>query len=459
MGFLNFLSNKPVDNSGIEERGYSNYNNVLSAFISEDVCSEDDVVKIPVVQSILEITCGTIAQLPVYLYKDNGDGSVEKVDDYRDKLLNDEPNQFQTAYNMKKTIVRDYLLYGSHRIYKDMSRNEIIGLYSLPSRDTIVKTFVKKSFIVTDYEVQVNTSGGTETFKPHELINILRETKDGVISKGALHHGVNIFNIVKEEGYYIESIYKNGAMPLGTLTAQGKLNDNTIERLRGSWQNIYSGTRNAAKTVILEEGLEYKPITLNPKDLLLNESKKENLSEICRLFNIPESLVNSNANKYGSLEQNNIAFLQYTLSPIISSIENALNQSLLLEEEKEQGYFFAFDTSEVLRTTEKEKYEAIQVGLNSGVITMNEARYKLNLKGIPDDVMKWSLGNVLYVPKTGKMIIPNMGIGVPGYENMQNQKGKISENIAKDKEENQVNDSVDVEEKVDINANDKERDK
>ena len=183
-----------------------------------------------------------------------------------------------------------------------------------------------------------------------------------------------------------------------------------IARLRDSWSKLYSGSENAGKTVILEEGLEYKPVSLNPRDLLLNENKKDNLSDICRLFNIPESLVNPNANKYGSLEQNNIFFLQYCLSPIISTIENGLNKSLFLEEEKDQGLFWAFDTSEVLRMTEKERYDALKVGLDAGVITMNEARYKLNLKGIRDDVMKWSLGDILYYPATGEMKIPNMGL-------------------------------------------------
>ena len=127
---------------------------------------------------------------------------------------------------------------------------------------------------------------------------------------------------------------------------------------------------------------------------------------------MPESLINSSANKYGSLEQNNIHYLQYTLSPVLCSIENALNKTVLLEEEKEQGLFWLFDTSEVLKTTEKEKYESIKVGLDSGVISLNEARYKLNYKAINDNIMKWSLGSVLYYPETGEMKIPNMGIGI-----------------------------------------------
>lgn len=414
MGLFDFLK-EDYNNNQVEER--ASYSTGITSFYGVTQYGEDEALKIPTVQSILEIICGTIAQLPIYLYKDNGDGSIERmVDDKREYLLNNEPNSMQTAYNFKKNIVKDYLLHGASYSYVDSVRNEVVGIYNLPSKYLTVKLYKKNNFKIEDADIILNGDCGEEIYKPHELLICLKDSEDGITSKGVLYYGANIFNVINEEVNYTKNIYKNGTLPLGILQAQGRLTKDAVERLRSSWSGLYSGSANAGKTVILEEGLEYKPVSLNPRDLLLNENKKDNISDICRLFNIPESLVNSNANKYGSLEQNNISFLQYTLSPIITSIEDGLNKALLLEEEKEKGYFFAFDTSEVLRTTEKERYESLKVGLDTGVITLNEARYKLNLKGIKDDVMKWSLGSVLYYPESGEMKIPNMGIGIDGYE-------------------------------------------
>ena len=411
MGWFDFLKEDNKPTADYEERAYSTS---ITSFYGMTSAGKEEVLKIPVVQSILEIIGGTIAQLPVYLYKDNGDGSIEKVEDYRESLLNEEPNPMQNAYNFKKGMGYDILLHGGSYSCIDRVRNEVIGLYNLNADNLTVKLYKKKSYKIDDADIIVNGDCGREIFKPHELLICLKDSKDGITSKGALYYGKDIFNVVAEELNYSKSIYKNGTLPLGVLQSKGRMTADVIARLRDSWSKLYSGSENAGKTVILEEGLEYKPVSLNPRDLLLNENKKDNLSDICRLFNIPESLVNPNANKYGSLEQNNIFFLQYCLSPIISTIENGLNKSLLLEEEKKQGLFWAFDTSEVLRMTEKERYDALKVGLDAGVITMNEARYKLNLKGIKDDVMKWSLGDILYYPENGKMIIPNMGLGADG---------------------------------------------
>ena len=68
-------------------------------------------------------------------------------------------------------------------------------------------------------------------------------------------------------------------------------------------------------------------------------------------------------------------------------------------------------------------------------MSINEARYRLNLPAIKDDVMKWTLGAVLYYPETGEMKIPNMGIGIDGYEQTKDTNIQNENKEDKDKEE------------------------
>jgi len=424
----------------MENRSYGSYS-IDSLFNSQDIMIEDDVLKIPTVQAIIELISGTIAPLPIYLYKENEDGSIERVNnDYREILLNNEPNEFQNAYNFKKNMVKDYLLYGANYSYIEKSGNEIKSLYAFPSKHITVKKYKKDGYKILNADIiYTDTDGGGESyFKPHEILFVLRDSLDGITSKGALHYGQKIFRLMESETEYKASLYANGALPLGILKTNGRLSQPAAEKLRVAWQSLYGGSKNSFKTVVLEEGLDYQPITLNPKDLMLQENNENNVSDLCRLFNIPESLVNSDSNKYGSLEQNNIHFLQYTLTPILTAIENGLNKNVLLEEEKEEGYFFQFDSSEVLKTTEKERYDTINTALRSGVISLNEARYKLNYSAIPDDIMKWSLGSVLYYPKTGEMKIPNTGVGINTDED---SKSTDSDNVQITSKNSNYNDS------------------
>lgn len=425
MGFFDFMKSNET-----EERNVGTGTSITSLFNPEQSIGEDVVLKIPTVQSCYELIAGTIAQLPIYLYRETEDGSVDKIsDDYRNILLNDEPNEFQSAYSMKKQMVKDYLFRGATYSYVERNGNEILEIITLNASDIIVDKYIKDGFRVVDADIKVmgkqegrqgngkNDKKPLQILKPYDCIIALKDSSDGLTSKGILDYGKDVFQVALEEKKYTSGIYKNGALPLGVLKTTGRLTQGAVDKLKASWQSLYSGSSNAGKTVILEEGLDYSPVSLKPGDLLLTDNRKDVISDICKLFNLPESLIDVTKIKYGSLEQNNIHFLQYTLSPILTALENGLNRALLLEEEKKNGYFFAFDTSEVLRSTDREKYDAVKVALDGGIMSINEARYKLNLPKIKDDIMKWSLGAVLYYPETGEMKIPNMGIGIEGVEN------------------------------------------
>ena len=143
MGFFDFLKEESKPTTDYEERAYSTS---ITSFYGLTSTGKEEVMKIPVVQSILEIIGGTIAQLPIYLYRDNGDGSIEKVEDYREKLLNEEPNPMQNAYNYKKSMVIDILLHGGSYSCIDKVRNEVVGLYNLNTDNLTVKLYKKKSY-------------------------------------------------------------------------------------------------------------------------------------------------------------------------------------------------------------------------------------------------------------------------------------------------------------------------
>ena len=51
--------------------------------------------------------------------------------------------------------------------------------------------------------------------------------------------------------------------------------------------------------------------------------------------------------------------------------------------------------------------------------------------------MKWSLGSVLYNPDDGTMMIPNMGIGVPGGESRLPKEEVVKEEVVDNKDKTQ----------------------
>lgn len=402
---LNFFNKKeerdkqPFSYGGMSVASYfGNYNNV----------TEEKALSIPAVSAAVELITSSIAQLPITLNQKKNSNEVIKVpNDRRVHLLNKEPNESQNGYNFKKSIIKDYLLYGSNYIKVDRIRNDVTALYSLPVLEVLITKY-KNGYKETAM-IQLNTSGdSTEyVFTPDEMVITLKNSRDGFTSNGVLEEGKEILNLALNEQKYSNGILQNGALPVGVLKAGTRLTEKAIKNIRESWQNLYSGAGKNGKTIILEEGLDYQPLSLKPDEMDLTNSKKSTISEIARLFNIPESMINSSANKYASNEQNNIYFLQYCISPILSAVEAAINKSLLLETEKSNGYYFRFDTSELIRSTEKEKIEAASNGLKDGIFSFNEARQRLGLPNNEEDFFMWNLGSIFYNPETKEMILPN----------------------------------------------------
>lgn len=392
--------------------------------------TEKTVMEIPTVEACVSLIANTIASLPIDLKQQNRDGSVEKVTKDKQErvfLLNQENEENMSSRDLIKNTVKDYLLHGQAFTYKRYEVKTVHGeplrklkeLNYLPAKNMQITKIYNDGIKHTNAEYQLTTFTGQyvggnkhKTFTPNELLRVSNNLINAFEGEGLLIRGDKLFKQALAEIEYTNGIYDRGALPLGILKTTARLSQTAIDRIRLAWSKLYGGVKNSAKTVILEEGMTFDKISMNPDEMQMNETTDRTDSRICKLFGVPESMISAKANKYNSVEQNSLHFLKHTIAPILIALEQAFDRQLLTEKEKkEKGYFFRFDVSELLRATEKERMEAIGLGLEKGLLTINEAREKLDLPNIKNDVFMWGLQSVLYNPKTDDMKVPNMDGG------------------------------------------------
>lgn len=365
----------------------------------------ETIMTIPTVANCIELITGSVAQLPVYLYKRNEDGSSTKIMDDRYYLLNVEANPYMDAFNMKKLMTRDYLIHGGTFTVVERSGNSVTGLYPVGFEKVQIETFEN------DYVTTGKYTIGSKEFNPEQMLVVLKETTDGFHTKGIIDHGREVFEQALAEIEYSKSILSNGAIPAGILTIGGRPTPDVLISMRRSWERAMGGTGNAGKVAILSEESKFQGLNLKPNELDITNAKKNTVSNITKLFSLPESMINSDANKYASNESNGIQYLQYTVGPILNAIESALNKTLLLEDEK-MDCFWQFDTSDLTRTVEKDKIENLVAAVKGRLISINEARGKLGYPSMPKDWWLYSLGDVLYNVETNKLIVSNTGTAI-----------------------------------------------
>lgn len=145
---------------------------------------------------------------------------------------------------------------------------------------------------------------------------------------------------------YNINFFDNDASVSGVLQTNGNIQESVFKRLEETIRQKYTGSDKAGKLLVLEGGLEYKPIALSHKDMQYLESRKMTREEICSVFRVPPPIVGifEYAN-YANAEQAYISFWTKTLLPKIKFIEEVLNKNLFNLHEPDN--FMSFDITEV----------------------------------------------------------------------------------------------------------------
>lgn len=392
-------------------------NTAMETFsLNSTVLTEKEIMGIPAVSAGIKTITNSIAQLPIELHRksDDKNGKVIVEDDYRLDLINSKPNESMTGYDFKSKIVRDVILYGASKSYIEFADETSLNVKAIYPLDmekmTItVKTNDGYSFRGIDY---LDSIAGRRTFYDEMLLSVLKDTNNGITGKGLINEHYEILQLAIAQSSYETNLIGNGATPTSVLETDQKMTSDVIQTVRNSWASLYSGVKNAGKTVILEQGLHYKPISYGPDDLQLTEGKKSVISDIARILNMPESMINAAANKYDSNEQNNIWFMQTTLSPLMAAMENAINNALLTEVERLNGYRFSFNTENMTKITTEAKTDIAIKKFNAGIID-NVAAAKITGDYVENDQVpyfKVTTGAGMYTPSNGNIANPNTGV-------------------------------------------------
>ena len=365
---------------------------LLHTLLRGEKITKDKAMSIPAVSSAVDRLSNYVAMLPIKLYKytlnADGEKEVKEVkEDIRLKLLNQDTGDLLDPFQLKKAMVRDYLVDKGAYVFIERNRNEFASLrYVDPSNISYIKNydpiFKDAKYLVYGKEYEL-----------FNFITILRNTTDGITGISAVDEiGKSIETAFTTILYELGLVNKGGAKK-GFLTATRRLGKDEIKTLKEAW-NRYYGSANEENVIILNDGIEFKEGASNSVELQINERNKTLKDDIKEVFHIYDDF--NNTVKDGAM-------------PIISAIEHALNKNLLLESEK-GTFYFAFDTKKITRGSLKERYEAYKIASETGWMTKNEIRSSEDydsIKGL--DVISMNLANVLYDTKTNKYYTPNTG--------------------------------------------------
>jgi len=359
---------------------------LLRALLHQETITREKAMTIPAIAGAVDFISGSIACMPVKLYKYNGTEVEEVKGDPRCRMMNQDTGDTLDGFQLKKAMVEDYLMGKGGYAYIQKKRNEFTGVYYVQEIYIVIMRLFHPIFKEYTIEVEGNS------YYPFEFLKLLRNTKDGASGEGVTVQLSQAIETAYQTMIYQLGLVKKGGNKRGFLKSQRKLGQDEIDVLKQAWRNLYSNDEESV--VVLNNGLEFQEASNTSVEMQLNESKKAFMDEINSIFHIyPNDFDRT---------------FKEAIYPIVKAFETALNRDLLLEKEK-KDHFFVFDVKEIIKASIKERYEAYKTAKETGFITLNEIRQEENLNYVEGlDVVNVGLGAVLYDVKTHTYYTPNI---------------------------------------------------
>lgn len=158
------------------------------------------------------------------------------------------------------------------------------------------------------------------------------------------------------------------ATPSGVLSTTQHLTQQQANTLTEQWKALHGGKRRVA---ILTGDLKFTPVSIRPDESQFIETSGFNVRQVCRMFGVPPEMVGAESGgslTYANVEQRNLDMLRYCVGPWLVRLETAL--SALLPRQQ----FVKFNANALLRSDTKTRYEAHEIALRAGFLTVDEVR-------------------------------------------------------------------------------------
>ncbi len=357
----------------------STYSFFFGGTTSGKTVNERTAMQTTAVYACVRILAETIASLPLHLYKytDNGKGKAVEHNLYT--MLHDEPNSEMTSFVFRETLMSHLLLWGNAyaQIIRD-GRGNVLSLYPLlPDRVTVDRTSTGELF----YEYRKDT--GSVNLRNQEVLHIPGLGFDGLVGYSPIAMAKDAIGMALATEEYGARFFANGANPGGVLEHPGVVKDPA--KIRESWNSVYQGSGNAHRVAVLEEGMKFQSIGIPPEQAQFLETRKFQTEEICRIFRVPPHLVaNLDKATFSNIEHQSISFIDNTIMPWVTRIEQSMKKALLSEADKKE-YFIKFNLNGRLRGDAGSRAQFYQIMRQNGVMSANDIRELEEMNLIPEE--------------------------------------------------------------------------
>lgn len=335
-------------------------------------------MKVAAVYRCVSLIAEGAAKLPLNLLRYDKSAGYYKEDTGSSlySLLRYKPSRRLNAYDMLRAALAQKLLYGNAYIYPIKNGYGDVVALVLLAPDTVTYDELNDNYYISDPYNGINETCGSD-----RIIHLRNISIDGgrtglsTIKAAALSLNISV-NADKETN----NLFKSGGRQKGIISGEngmqgfGKMQDNQLDDVRTRVETELASGRNI---ITLPGEMKFSPFSMTPADVQLLENKQFTVKEIGRFFSVsPSLLYESGGSTYNNGEMEQLNFLNQTLSPYLTQIENEFLVKLIPRDDWSR-YKIVFDREPLYNTDLTTQAAYMTATITAGVYTVNDWRRKL----------------------------------------------------------------------------------
>lgn len=339
----------------------------------------EKALAVPAFGAAVNFLSGTLAGLPLHVYKRKGDNR-DKVKGGIASILHDNVNDEMSSFDWRKYSFERVFTGGrSFTFIERNTANKVMNLWPLdPAGMTVKLNGWQKSYTYKD------GSGKTHTYAANEIIDIPFMLKnDRVNHYGPVSLNKDVLSLSIAATQFGSKFFQNGGVPPFAVTGGFKSGQAMNRAAEDLGDAIKKAAKEERQALVLPEGLEIQPIGADAEKSQLVELKRFSIEEIARIFSLPPTFLQDLTNgTFSNTEQQDLHFVKHTLKRWVEQVEQELNLKLFGRNNNRQ--FVEFSMDGMLRGDFETRMNGYSQSIQNGIFTPNEVRRKENMPEMPN---------------------------------------------------------------------------
>src|SRR5690606_17162221 len=231
----------------------------------------DKSMRVAAVYRCVSIIAGAVATLPIDIIRKVDERTRESVSGSSvAKIFSRKPNGWQKPAVFRRMMQAHLLLRGNAYALIVRSRGEVQSLIPLhPDR-----VECKQNDDLTLEYTYTRKDGRRIRLAQNEVFHLVGLTLDGVHGVSAITYARETIGLSLSMEDHGATVFRNGARVSNVLTHPNKLGKEGLEFLKASLNDYRAGGESEGKALILEEGMDVKPLAMTSEDAQWIESRK-----------------------------------------------------------------------------------------------------------------------------------------------------------------------------------------